>query len=173
MISTSQQKRHDWDDIIWWKYYSLELASAGANAVVGRLQIRDTVAIPRAGLNLGTLLGIGPPLDVRIGLLANLLEVPPYPDVAVFNYVLCCGGRLQRIDKEHHEGKFRNDKNRAEHAFSDFSGHNFLDIAADEVAKLAKRCGTCTSCDRCNWKWAAEPCSDCLACAKCIRSTVG
>ena len=171
IIRMLQQKRHDWDDRAWWKYYSLELKSADAHAVVGRLEIRDSVTIPRAALNLATLLGMGPPLGARTRLLADMLEVPAYPDVDTGNYVLCCGGQLQRIDKGH-KNAFQNDKKRVERAFSQFTGDSFLNIASDEVAKLATRCNACVRCDQCKWAWAKAPCSDCLACAKCVRNTV-
>jgi len=167
MLSTLQQKRHDWDDRAWWKYYSLEVAGPSTAAVVGRLEIRDTVTIPQAAFNLATLLGMGLTTAARVRFLASMLRVPMYPDVDTGNYVLCCAGQLQRIDKGH-ANAFQNEKKSIKAAFSQFSGSAFLNIDSVVVQHLQQRCAPCQLCDACTWTWSATPCNACLQCAKCI-----
>ena len=105
--------------------------------------------------------------SARVQFLARMLRVPMYPDVDTGNYVLCCAGQLQRIDKGH-ANAFQNEKKNVHTAFSLFSGSEFLNIDSAVVKAMEMRCGICTQCDACTWKRAAQPCRACLDCADCV-----
>eukprot|EP00760_Papus_ankaliazontas_P006590 PhM_4_TR13100/c0_g1_i1/m.65083 len=137
-------------------------------------------------INVNTLLSMGVPRSIRERFLSYMIETPRYSDPMPHNWLLCRGGRVERIDKV--DKRYDQDVDEST-AFWGRTTVGYLRLLTDNLClgqdinaavglpKLYTTKGTpqfCSSCSLCASTCSYLPkgsdvCESCIECGACIR----